>query len=252
MTKNVLTDGNIKYQFDKNGYYPFPTHIINLPAGWSCPWAEACLTKADRDTGKLVQRPDSIPITPSGVETFVCYAARGERYPSVRDARWANFEAMKQSVREGRTFFVPPTATHVRIHGSGDFFSQAYLDLWLETVRQHPDVRFWAFTKSVRYLVERLDEIPPNLSITTSVGGKDDELIAKHDLKTATVFYDIDDVPEDMFIDVDDYEAAFSERPSFALLENLSNKKQTENEDIEAHNKRASELTGLEFHSILR
>ena len=37
MAKNVLTDGNIKYQFDRNGYYPFPTHVINLPAGWSCP-----------------------------------------------------------------------------------------------------------------------------------------------------------------------------------------------------------------------
>ncbi len=36
----------------------------------------------------------------------------------------------------------------VRIHSSGDFFSVDYCSFWLEIVRRHPRVRFWAYTRS--------------------------------------------------------------------------------------------------------
>ena len=94
----------------KTGYYPQPTHEFNLPAGWSCPMAVDCLTKADRDTGKLVK-------TGPG---YRCYAAVAERFPSVRDTRWANFEEVKRILKDPDALFdIPARATHVRIHGSG-------------------------------------------------------------------------------------------------------------------------------------
>ena len=36
----------------------------------------------------------------------------------------------------------------VRIHESGDFFSQAYIDLWNDVVKSNPDVLFYAYTKT--------------------------------------------------------------------------------------------------------
>ena len=42
----------------KTDYYKQPTHEFNLPAGWACPFADACKTKADRDTGRLIVRPN--------------------------------------------------------------------------------------------------------------------------------------------------------------------------------------------------
>lgn len=230
-------------------YYLQPTHVFNIPAGWSCPWADNCLTKADRDTGKLIVRPDKNPdgtekVREDGEDTYVCYAARSERFPSARQARWRNYENARKMVKSGENFNVPKNATHVRIHGSGDFFSQFYFDRWLETIRSHPDVIFWAFTKSIGYWVERIDSIPPNLSLTASTGTKLDHLIEEYGLKTATVYDSIDDVPEDVCIDINDSEAQNPQAPSFALLENTQNKNQGARQDIVEHNKRAMELQG--------
>jgi hypothetical protein len=48
---------------------------FSLPAGWSCPGAAACLSKADRGTGKVKDGPAT---------SFRCYAATMEaRHTSV-------------------------------------------------------------------------------------------------------------------------------------------------------------------------
>ena len=238
----------LRISLDK-AYYRQPTHVFNLPAGWTCPWAVNCLTKADKDTGKLTTRPDKDkdgnPVTTiGGHDTYVCYAARAERFPGVRESRWKNFEEARRMVWNGDYIDLPKGTTHVRVHGSGDFYSQDYFDWWIEQARANPGVTFWAFTKSVRYWVNRLGDIPANLHLTASVGGKDDDMIATHGLKTATVFHDLDDVPADMMVDLDDWEAQDSNRPSFALLENMSNKNQGGDDRIAAHNARAAALQG--------
>jgi hypothetical protein len=65
-------------------------------------------------------------------------------------------------------------ATHVRIHDSGDFYSQEYLDSWIAIARKRPDVVFYAYTKSLH-----LDwqAAPENLRIVQSEGGKLDAMI---------------------------------------------------------------------------
>lgn len=216
----------------KTTYYRQVTHEFNLPAGWSCPWAENCLTKADRATGKRVA-------TGTG---YVCYAAVAERFPSVRGTRWANFEAVREHLRDvDGPFPVPRRATHVRIHGSGDFFSQAYFDRWLTTARAHPDVKFWAFTKSIGYWVARLGEIPPNLELQASRGSKQDELIDRHGLKCSEVFATVEDVPPGMWIDTDDL-AAQTPGGSFALVDNFTTDPDTP-EKIARHNLTATHPT---------
>lgn len=215
----------------KKTYYVQVTHEFNLPAGWSCPFAENCLTKVDRDTGKRIM---------AGSE-YLCYAAVAERYPSVRKSRWDNYAAIREILKTDELFEVPKKATHVRIHGSGDFFSQKYFDRWLATARAHPDVHFWAFTKSIQYWVNRLDEIPDNLEMQASRGSKQDHLIDEYNLKCAEVFEKLEDVPEWMLVDYDDL-AAQSKGLSFALLNNFKNHDQPNDPEIAAHNEKARQL----------
>jgi len=169
---------NLKPKFSKNTkYYTGVVYEWNLPAGWACPFAKECLVKVDKESGKFNILSKS----------FRCYAANAERFPAVREARWNNFEYAKRIVKEKGTIEVPKRAKAVRIHASGDFFSQEYFDVWLRTAEKYPDKEFWAFTKSVKFWVNRLDRIPPNLMLTASYGGKDDGLIKEYGLKSTIV-----------------------------------------------------------------
>lgn len=187
----------------------------SLPAGVSCPGAEKCLARADRETGKITHGPR---------QEFVCYAAVTERYPSVRKRYWANFDAVRGKTAEQVAEVLeclPKKAKRVRIHTDGDFFSLAYFDGWLEFIRSRPGVQFWAFTKSVPFWVARLGEIPENLELQASYGGKYDHLIEEYGLKSARVVYSRAEAEaRGLQIDDGDRLAAFP-GPSFALLENF-------------------------------
>lgn len=39
------------------------------------------------------------------------------------------------------------TTKTIRIHSSGDFFSQAYIDMWKEIMQEFPDLKFYTYTK---------------------------------------------------------------------------------------------------------
>jgi len=62
----------------------------------------------------------------------------------------------------------------VRLHDSGDFYSQEYLNAWATIAATFPDVIFYAYTKSLHL---DMTAIPSNLRITRSQGGKLDKLI---------------------------------------------------------------------------
>ena len=190
----------------KKTFYPFPVYEFNLPAGHSCPFAKDCKIKVDRETGKF----ETIG------KVFRCYAASAERFPAVRKSRWDNFEGIKK----GDEIIIPKDATHIRIHSSGDFFSQEYFDQWLDVCRKNPKVKFWAFTKSIPFWVARLNEIPNNLTLQASIGSYKDDLTKQYNLKFAQVFSDKDEaIASGLPIDTDD-SYAMSGIQSFALLDN--------------------------------
>ena len=195
-------------------YYKDKVYEFNLPAGHTCPQANECLMKANRLTGKMENGP---------AQTFRCYAAAAERFPGVRDARWRNLEAIKSSKNLVNLILpsIPQKADRIRIHGSGDFFKQSYFDAWLEIARRNPEKLFWAFTKSVQFWIKRIDEIPQNLILQASRGGKKDPLIDQFNLKSATVFRTLQEAIESgLPIDVDDTYAC-SNQGSFALVDNF-------------------------------
>src|SRR5262245_24890508 len=121
---------------------------FSLPAGWACPGARDCLARADRASGKLADSLDT---------RFRCFSASQEAmYPSVRRPRWANYEALRTcGSAEGMAALVLASLPHrtakVRVHVSGDFFSQAYFDAWCLVARARPDVLFYAYSKSLPF-----------------------------------------------------------------------------------------------------
>jgi hypothetical protein len=190
-------------------------HTFSLPSGWTCPMADQCLAKANRETGKVADGPRT---------EFRCFSASQEAlYPSVRNARWYNLSLLK-----GRTMSemadlilssLPRKATTVRIHVAGDFFSLPYLDAWLVVARERPDVLFYAYTKSLSLWVARKGVMPTNFVLTASHGGREDHLIDLHGLRSAKVVYSEREAADlGLEIDHDDSHAMNAVGGDFALL----------------------------------
>ena len=175
---------------------------FSLPSGWSCPGAQNCYTKADRVTGKItdLQTPDA-----DGV-TYRCYAAMDEaRRPNVRKVRWDNFDLLKErkSTKEKVTLIVSSIRNSglarggtLRVHIGGDYYSQSYFNAWMQAASFFPNIVFYSYTKSIKFLLEYIAAhggLPKNFVFTCSKGGKYDNLIPSTMVKSAKVFFNMDE-----------------------------------------------------------
>jgi hypothetical protein len=80
-----------------------------------------------------------------------CYAMKGlHTYPSVTKANEKRKEWSKQkNFAELATSELKRTKKpYVRIHSSGDFYSEEYVQKWIEICKSCPEKKFLAFTKS--------------------------------------------------------------------------------------------------------
>ena len=175
---------------------------FSLPSGWSCPGAKNCHTKADRATGKItdLQTPDA-----DGV-IYRCYAAMDEaRRPNVRAVRWDNFDLLKdrKSTKEKVTLIVSSIRNSglvrggtLRVHIGGDYYSQSYFNAWMQAAKFFPKIVFYSYTKSIKFLLEYIAAhggLPSNFVFTCSHGGKYDNLIPQTLVKSAKVFFSMDE-----------------------------------------------------------
>jgi hypothetical protein len=190
-------------------------HTFSLPAAWSCPGASLCMSKANRETGKITDGP---------LTQFRCYAASAEAlFPNIRKSRWGNFDLLKacKSLSEMVNLIeisLPKKAKIIRIGASGDFYSQTYFDAWLEVARNNSNLIFYAYTKSIPFVVARINDLPNNFKIVASKGGKWDELIEKHSLKFAEVVFSKQEAKEKgLAVDKTD-KLAYTGTKSFGLL----------------------------------
>lgn len=188
--------------------------IFSLPAGWTCPCAKDCLSKANKDTGAVKDGPHT---------KFRCFAASAEVvFRPVREKRWYNLDLLK-SVKtiDGMANLINeslPEQTYIRIHDSGDFFNEDYFIAWLNVALHNPTKIFYGYTKTLSYLVKYKKLIPSNFRFSASKGGKQDDLIKKHNLVYAEVVYSVKEAEEKgLEIDHDDSHAIDSKK-SFALL----------------------------------
>ena len=195
--------------------------IFDLPAGHCCPFSKDCAEKVDRVTGKLIPNPNA---------KFRCFAAVSELISTAaREKRWHNFDLLRSkktatamakliidSFKDDEKAFLAPK---VRIHSSGDFFSQTYFDAWLLVAKAMPEKTFYAYTKSFRYWVARINEIPENFHLTASTGSKDDTLINLYNLKNVEVVFSVEEANEKgLEIDHDDSHCYDRSVTKFALL----------------------------------
>lgn len=198
-------------------------HTFSLPSGHSCPGALECLSKANKDTGKL---------TDGKFNKFRCFSASQEnQYPNVRKSRWHNFELLRQIDFASTVQLIhdslPVNSKIIRIHVAGDLFSQTYFDAWAMVAACNQDMKFYFYTKSLQYWVNRIDHIGNghkeeyfcrNFIPTASRGGKYDHLIEKYNLRTAEVVFSVEEAnKKKLEIDHDDSHAQKFGK-SFALL----------------------------------
>jgi hypothetical protein len=106
----------------------------------------------------------------------VCYAKQGGyRYPASKAARAHNLALSQDD--SFAAFIIGDLArmrsvNTVRIHDSGDFYSQEYLNKWATVARAMPHLTFYAYTKS---LTLDFSGLPDNFKVTQSLGGKYDD-----------------------------------------------------------------------------
>lgn len=171
-----------------------------------------------------------IPVThcPSaGACKAYCYATVGQqafRNGVLRRARaflatmQADFVSrmigeVQQAVKRG--------ARAVRIHDSGDFYSEDYLLSWFRIAEAVPSVRFYAYTKMV-VLVKKAYKnglVPENVRLIQSLGGVADRFIDTN-LPHSRIFHTIEELHAAGYADASesDSPAAFGASPNIGLV----------------------------------
>ena len=107
-----------------------------------------------------------------------CYAKKGAYiWSNVKPAfekryqlsKTDNFiEAMNTEIRKKKP-------DYVRVHDSGDYYSRAYLNKWIEVAKANPHVRFYSYTNMIRMMLNV--SLPSNYDIIFSDSGKQKNLI---------------------------------------------------------------------------
>lgn len=188
-------------------------YTFTLPSGYTCPGAKLCRSRFDRELNRIVDGKETV---------YRCFAASGESRPNVRALADYNFELLKglsqQRMETLISMSIPEEARIIRVHVGGDFFSEEYFRAWMFVAEMLPDIRFYAYTKSINFWVKNRSLVPENFRLTASYGGKFDSLIAEHGLKTTKVVFGIEEAAAlGLEIDHDDSHAYQGTR-SFTLL----------------------------------
>lgn len=136
----------------KDGIFNF-----DLPAIMTCPAARACkeycYATQCRYTMKAVKRIRRLNLNLTKSHTFISRI---------------DTEINKRLARA------------VRIHSSGDFYSSAYLNKWIEIAHKNPQTLFYAYTKRVALF--KNTPLPANFRVIFSYGGTEDNLITERDV----------------------------------------------------------------------
>lgn len=250
-----LQDGADKLQHLKVVY-------IGLPAGYTCPFADKCKTFAHRKGKEFpIQPGQDKPLKLKQQGDVRCFAASQEaQYKDLRNLRWSNLDLLNDFKGDphGMTELLLRSLEYYehtkkkirifRIHDSGDFFSQEYFNAWIETAKKRSDILFYAYTTSLPYWASQIEELPSNMRLIASKGGKRDDLIDKHDLRQAIIVTDMGDaIRQRLNIDVNEFLAIFSDR-DFALLVHNTQAKGTELAKAKRGNEKLIKQKAAEFH----
>ena len=130
---------------------------------------------------------------------YKCYAQKGAyAWPKVKQAYNNRYLLTKQDnfINLMNNAIQKKKVDILRLHDSGDFYSIAYLNKWIEISKANKDVIFYAYTKSIPFFKpsKKSDTnflLPKNLKIIFSEGSKKDNLINTSKDRHSRIFKDI-------------------------------------------------------------
>lgn len=205
-------NSKLKKLYDFPGLQPWfsnkrKVYSFDTLAGHACPFALKCFAKVEITDGKrkMVDGPD---------QEFRCYAASQEvRLTNVYNKHAGNFERVRGKSSDQILSLLrknkPSNMGVCRIHTAGDFISPMYFRGWLKFAESNPTILFYAYTKSLPYWVDMREDVPENLILTASYGGRRDDLIPEHRLRSAIVVHsEADAASLGLEIDRDDSHAS--------------------------------------------
>tara|TARA_R110000765_G_scaffold418061_2_gene521209 strand:+ start:1382 stop:2014 length:633 start_codon:yes stop_codon:yes gene_type:complete len=186
-TNQILTQNSkLKKTSKLNNKRVFNFGIIankSLEGKSTCPFAKGCL----------------------GAD-YKCYAQKGAySWPKVKEAYNNRYHLtlqdsfvniMNQAIQKKKVDIL-------RLHDSGDFYSPAYLNKWIDIANNNKEVIFYAYTKSIPFFKKNLD-IPTNLKIIFSEGSKKDNLINTTKDRHSRIFKDINSMLKAGYINASD------------------------------------------------
>lgn len=103
-----------------------------------------------------------------------CYAVKEQvRFPKTFEARLRRYEAALEDdfadriILELKYMYTKPK--YYRVHSSGEFISQRYVDDWVKIAKTFPDIIFYAYTKRIKDFDFSILKILPNFILIDSL-----------------------------------------------------------------------------------
>ena len=207
---------------------------FSLPAGYTCPFATVCKNFPAKWEGPIkggkFKKPASWEknVKPGPQAEIMCYAARAQgQYPGANIQAFKNLDLLKRMKTKEKmaNLIIKSMEYHglantdiLRIHEAGDFFSQDYLDAWIEVAKRMPQTLFYAYTVSLPYYMARKNSLPKNFKIIASLDKHNEKFIMDNGLRYSRVVGSEEEARElGLPIDVDD-SIAWGSDDSFALV----------------------------------
>ena len=177
--KNYLSTANSKLRKDNIAVFGIPAFRSKLGES-TCPNALACIKGCYARQGAYVW---------SNV-----VSAYEDRYQLTKST--AFIDTINAELKRRKSIKI------VRIHDSGDFYSERYFSDWLAIVTSNPTIKFYTYTKMIAMveLYKNEFELPNNLTIIYSQGGKEDKIIRETD-KHSRVFNSLKELKQAGYID---------------------------------------------------
>ena len=147
------------YKF--TGFKKAHSYSFSIPPAYTCPYAGDCIN--------------------------YCYAIWNSNFRLKRQkTEKHNYALLYKALTNGSVTAayeliinsIPKNAKLIRINDSGDFFSQNYLNSWIEVSQYREDIIFYAYTKSLPYLYHsnKKYNLPDNLRFTISLDCNNDAI----------------------------------------------------------------------------
>jgi hypothetical protein len=193
-----LLSQNSELRKDNIFNWSLPAHIIRLTSGElfnTCPNAGSCARVCYAKFGTyrfsnvLARHTLNLEYTmqePDQWRDQMIREISHKRFNPKQEPRV--IQGLSETNNEWLDYWIQTGGAAVRIHDGGDFYSEHYLNLWLDIADAHPHVLFYAYTKEVTMFRKNRERMPDNFRYLYSYGGREDDLIDPDTERHAEVF----------------------------------------------------------------